>query len=432
MPEPAPSPALPPLDSRTLPNGLRVLSATMPHARSATVSFYLGAGSRYETLPQAGISHLVEHCCFKGTRRWPTARQISTAIEGVGGILNASTDRELTVYYAKVPGDHLPLALEIVVDIVLRPLFDAAEMEKERGVILEELAVVEDTPSQIVELLLDGLLWPDQALGRDVAGTPDSVRAITRDDALHYRHEQYGPANALVATAGAIEPERVAEAVAAATADWDYGAPGRWETVHLPQADQPRLRLHTKETEQAHLMIGLPGLRADHPDRYILGVLAAILGDGMSSRLFLNLREELGLAYDVYAYASNFRDTGALSVYLGVDPDNALQALAAALEELARLRQGVPAAELHKVQKYLKGRTLMNMEDTRAVSAWYGGQALLLDRTRSAEEVVAEIEAVRTDDLVRLAETMIREEQLYLAVVGPFESEAPFRDALHF
>ena len=424
-------PADPVLDQRVLANGLRVLTTPMPHSRSVTVSFYFGAGSRYEDPAEAGISHLVEHCCFKGSARWPTAPEISAVIEGVGGVLNAGTDREFTVYYAKVPRDHVDLALEVLADIVLRPLFDPAELEKERDVILEELAMVEDNPGQLAEVVLDALLWPGQALGRDVAGTPETVRAIPRDRAVAYRHAQYAPHNALVSIAGAIDPDAATAAVERFTAAWAHGAPGPPDRYRPPQAGAPRVRLHAKPSEQSHLMIGLPGVAADDPDRYALSLLTAVLGDGMSSRLFVSLREERALAYDVHAYASNLRDTGSLAIYLGVDPDNALAALAAALEELGRLREGVPPAELSKVREYLKGRMQLSMEDTRAVSSWYGGQALLLDRTRSVEEVVTKIQAVPAEELVRLAASLITDEALHLAVVGPFEAAEPFREALH-
>lgn len=427
----APATPDPLVDARVLPNGLRVLTSEMPHTRSATISFYVGAGSRYEAVTEAGVSHLVEHCCFKGSQRWPTAKEISETIEGVGGVLNAGTDREFTVYYAKVPADRLSLALDVIIDMVLRPIFDARELEKERNVILEELASVEDSPAQIAELELDGLLWPDQALGRDVAGTPESVKAIARERAMQYRSDQYTPRNALISVAGAVNADRVTEDVARMTEEWEYGSPGRWEAARPLATDSPRVRLHTKATEQAHVMIGLPGLSATDPDRYALSLLAGVLGDGMSSRLFVSLREELGLAYDVHAYAGNLRDTGACAIYLGVDPDNTMQALRAALDELGRLRGGIPEAELTKVREYIKGRMLLSMEDTRAVSSWYGGQAMLLDHTRSVDEVMAEIDAVSQEDLIRVGDAVIRDENLYLAVVGPFESDDPFREELH-
>ncbi len=422
------------LEPCTLANGLRVLTAVMPHSRSTTVSFYVGAGARYEQPAEAGISHLVEHVCFKGSERRRTAQQISEAIEGVGGVLNAGTDREFTVYYAKVPAAHLDLALDVVLDLVLRPLFDGDELEKERRVILEELAMVEDHPSQLVELALDGLLWPGQALGRDVAGTPDSVRSIPRDRAVSYRRDHYTPDNAVLAVAGAVDPQAVVDIVQAATERWDFGNPGpREQAASWPDA-QPagrRIGLRSKPTEQAHLMVGLPGLSLEDPDRYALGLLTGVLGEGMSSRLFVELREERALVYDVQAYATQLCDTGALSIYLGVDPDNALPAMEIALHELGRMRQGVPPAELAKIREYTKGRMLLNLEDTRAVSAWYGGQALLQRRMQSVEEIIAAIDAVTDDDLVRVADALIRDERLHLALVGPFETIDSFVPALH-
>ena len=284
----------------------------------------------------------------------------------------------------------------------------------------------------MADLALDALLWPGQALGRDVAGTPDSVRAISRDRAVAYRHDQYAPRNALVSIAGAVDSEAVAIALERSTAEWNHGSPGSSESYRSPSPGSPCVRLRPKPSEQAHLMIGLPGLSADDPDRFALSLLTTILGDGMSSRLFVSLREDRALAYDVHAYASNLSDTGSLTIYLGVDPDNALEALTAALKELDRLREGVPARELAKAREYLKGRMQVSMEDTRAVSSWYGSQALLLERTRTVDEVVGRIEVVSEEDLVRLADSLITDEALHLAVVGPFEAEEPFREALHF
>ncbi len=420
----------PVLDQRTLPNGMRLLTAPMPHTRSATISLYVGAGSRYEQPDQAGVSHIVEHLCFKGSEHWPTAQQISEAIEGVGGVLNAGTDRELTVYYAKVPRNHLPLALNLISDMVLRPRFNPAEMEKERNVILEELASVEDNPGQMAEVVLDRLLWPDQALGRDVAGTPESVQNIPLDAAISYRTNQYTPTNTLISVAGAVDADEVQTLAIEATEDWTFGSPSDWERVR-PDAGSSRIGLRYKEIEQAHLMVGFPGFSAQDPDRFALSLLMGALGDGMSSRLFVSLREDLGLAYDVHAFSSTLLDTGAAAIYLAVDPDNAMQALEATMAELSRIRAGIPAPELHKILEYTKGRMLLNMEDTRAVSAWYGGQALLLNRTRSVDEVVADLEAVSQEDLVRVADTLIRDECFRLSLVGPFDNDHRFADALH-
>ncbi len=417
-----------------LPNGLRVLTSEMAHSRSATVSFYAGAGSRYEQPKDAGISHIVEHACFKGSQARPMPEQISEAIEGTGGVLNAGTDRELTVFYAKVPAAHLSLALDVVLDLAIRPVFDAEAFEKERQVVLEELAMVEDQPSQLAELALDGLLWPADPLGRDVAGTPETVRAINRAGAVTYRRNQYTPANTLMSIAGAIDSEAAIETVTASTEDWEFGQPGDWQrTIALNTREATkRIAVRNKPTEQANVLVGLPGLSAQHPDRYALHLLISALGEGMSSRLFVELRERRGLAYDVQAYATHLRDTGALSVYLGVDPDNVNEAIRLTVRELGRLREGVSEAELTKVRESSKGRMLLSLEDTRAVSAWFGSQTLLHERAWSVEEVITNLDTVTRDDLARVAGDLMHEDQLLLAVVGPFASAEPFEALLRF
>ena len=329
-----------------------------------------------------------------------------------------------------MPRDHLELALGIVTDMVIHPLFDEAELEKERNVIVEELAAVEDSPAQLAELDLDSLLWPNHPLGRDIAGTPDTVKSIPHERVVNYHRRQYGPQNTLIAVAGAVEPNDISQSLESLTTNWTFDQPDTWTPVTPLPTNHERVHLRTKDTEQANVMIGLPGLDANHPDRYALSLIAGVLGEGMSSRLFLKIREELGLAYDVNAYASTMHDTGAFAIYLGVDPDNTMAAIRAALDELGHIRDGISAAELTKMREYIKGRMLLNMEDTRAVSSWYGAQTLLLNRTRSVDDVIADVEAVSLDDLARVANALIRDDALHLAVVGPFESDTPFRDAL--
>lgn len=418
-------------DRRVLPNGLRVLSTPMPHTRSVTVSFYVGAGSRYEPDRLAGVSHLVEHCVFKGSAARPQAADISMAIEGVGGVLNAATDREYTVYYAKTPAPQLDTALDVILDLVCRPIFDADELEKERKVILEELAAVEDSPAQLAGLAMDALLWADTPIGRDIAGTPDSVAAIPHADTVDYWRSQYAPANALISLAGALDPEDAAARVAEHTAGWDFGQPQPWAATPLA-ANGRRVAFRRKETEQTHLAIGLPGLSANHPDRFAMSLLVGILGDGMSSRLFIRVREELGLAYDVHAYNSSLHDSGAIYVYLAVDPEHAVEALRAALGELARMRDGVDADELERARRYVQGRMLLQLEDTRAVSGWNGHQELLRGEIKTVDEVAAAYEAVATEDLARIADQYIHEEALRLSIIGPHADPAPLETALRF
>ena len=413
----------------TFPNGLRVLSSSMPHTHSVSVSLYVGTGSRYERDEEAGLSHFLEHMLFKGTQKRPTAKEIAEAIDCVGGILNGGTDREYTVYYIKVARPHLELALDVLFDLVRRPLLHPDEVEKERQVVLEELAMVADSPPQLADLLLDSILWPDQPLGRDVAGTAESVAHISREMALNYLHRQYVPNNVVVALAGNVEHQGVVDAIWRALGDWPAGAPSSW----FPASDGPgpRCAVRYKATEQAHVSLALRGLPLNHPDRYALSFLSVILGEGMSSRLFLELREKRGLVYDVHSYVSQFLDTGAFTVYTGVDPKNAVEALQVVLAELARLRdEGPSGEELTKARELSKGRLLLRMEDTRSVSGWIGGQELLLGTVRSVEQAVAEMEAVTLEDVRRLSRELLVGEQLHLAVVGPYRSEKRFAPLL--
>ncbi|MEX0799663.1 MAG: pitrilysin family protein [Dehalococcoidia bacterium] len=408
-----------------LPNGLRILTSAMPTARSAAVSIYIGAGSRYERDEEAGLSHFLEHLLFKGTKKRPTAKEIAEAIDGVGGVMNGATDRELTVYYAKVARAHLDLALDVLIDLVRHPLMEAAEFEKERQVVLEELAMVEDSPQQLADLLLDSILWPEQPLGRDVAGTPESVSALTRDMTRRYLRRQYVANNVAVAVAGDIDHRNVVRAIREALGEWRNGEPKK--AFPARNSRGPQCAVQYKKTEQAHINVAVRGLSLTHPDRYPLGFLSIILGEGMSSRLFIELREKRGLVYDTHSYASHFQDTGAFVVYAGVDPKNAVEATSVIMSELARLRdEGPTAEELTKARELSRGRLLLRMEDTRAVSGWLGGQELLLGRVRSVDEAVREMEAVTLDDLRRVARELLVGEQLHLAVVGPYRSDKRF------
>ena len=411
-------------EKTTLANGLRILTAPMPHAYSVAIAIYVGAGSRYERKQKAGLSHFVEHLCFKGSQKRPTSKDISEAIDRVGGILNGATDRELTVYHCKVAAPHLPLALDVLVDMMLAPRFDPQEMEKERRVILEELAMINDTPSQLVDLVIDQALWADQPLGWDVAGTEESVKAITRRAALAYRARQYVPNNMVVSVAGNFDHRRLVDQVAAFWSDRPSGSPSSWFPVI--DGHGPRCALRYKKSEQAHLCLAVRGLSLHHPDRHALTLLSLILGEGMSSRLFLELRERLGLVYDVHSYASHFLDSGAFTVYAGVDPARTVDAIKVILGELMRLRDGVEEEELVKVKELAKGRLLLRLEDSRNVAGWLGGQEFLLGEVRTPDQVVELLEAVTVQDVQRVARDLLVDDQLHMALVGPFRSDRRF------
>jgi predicted Zn-dependent peptidase len=391
----------------------------------------IGAGSRYESNELAGVSHFLEHLPFKGTKHWPTARQVSEAIEGVGGLMNAATEREMTVFWCKVAKPHFPQAFAVVLDLVINPLLDPQEMEKEREVIQEELRMSNDYPSFRVDLLIDEALWPDQAMGRDVGGTPESVASISLENIRQYMECQYNPANTVVSVAGNITHQEVVEQVAAATAHWAPQEPMGWEPVSngLPG---PVVRVEQRRTDQSHLCLGLPGLSLSDSDRYALTMLNVALGDGMSSRLFLNLRERQGLAYEVHSSVEYFRDCGSLVVYCGVDPRKSHEAVQAVVSELKGMHRGVPPQELAKAKEYCKGRLLLRMEDSRAVAAWLGAQELLEGQVTPVEDVVQHIDAVTPEDIARVAQRLLTEDKLNLAVVGPHRSDKPFRKLLRF
>ena len=408
-----------------LPNGLRLITAPMPQARSVAISLYVGAGSRYEKREAAGVSHFVEHLCFKGTAKRPTAQLISEAIDGVGGILNAATDREYTVFYAKVARPHLDVALDVLCDLVQTPLFDATELEKERKVVLEELAAVADSPGQQADLLLDELLWPAQPLGWDIAGTKESIEGLTRDVVVDYVRRQYVPNNMVIAVAGNVSEDEVAALLAPTLGAAVAGTPEAWSPAQNG-VQAPGCALRFKRTEQTHIALGLHGLPLDHPDRYALDLLSVLFGESMSSRLFLELRERLGLCYDVHSYVTHFLDAGSFGVYAAVDPANGHKAVGALMLELRRLTEGIPEGELHKAKELAKGRMLLRLEDTRAVSGWLGGQEILTGEILSPEEVVARLEAVTPADLTRVIAGLLRRDALKLAVVGPHRSERRF------
>ena len=378
----------------------------------------VGAGSRYESDELAGVSHFIEHLPFKGTESWPTARAVSEAIEGVGGVMNASTDREMTVFWCKVARLHYKTAFAVLMDMVLNSRLDPEEVEKEREVIQEELRMTYDQPSYRVDLLIDEAMWPDQAMGRDVGGTLETVADIQQKDIREYMHQQYNPANTVVAVAGNVTHEEVVDMLAETTRDWKPLESLDWELA-TDNVEGPLVKVERRHSDQTHLCLGVPGLSLTHPDRYAFNLMNTILGDGMSSRLFLNLREEQGLAYDVHSSSSNYRDTGALVVYCGVEPSKTNDAVKTIVKEFQGMHQAPSEQELNKAREYSKGRLLLRMEDTRAVASWLGAQELLQDSVRTPEEVVESLDAVTPADIARVAKNFLNDDKMRLAVVGP-------------
>jgi predicted Zn-dependent peptidase len=393
------------------------------------INYFIGAGSRYETEEQAGISHFIEHVCFKGTAKRPTSTEIATVIEGVGGMLNAGTDKELTIYWCKVAQPHFGSALDVMSDILLNSKFDPAEIEKERQVIIEEINMSLDSPAQRVSMLIDELMWPGHPLGRDIAGSKESVAAISREMMLDYLAGQYQPANAVLSIAGNIEQQETVEAVSKATAGWSKRQPpARYMPYHGNTGR--RVLIEKRETEQTQLCLALPGLSITHPERFKLDLLNIILGEGMSSRLFIEIRDKLGLAYSIQSYAEHFLDTGAMTISAGVDNKNLAVAVKAIIEELTRLKEKIPEAELNKAKELFKGRILLRMEDNRSVSGWMGSQEILTGEILTVDEVITIIDAITAGELQQIAGELIVGDRLRLAAVGPIDPDGPWEELL--
>jgi predicted Zn-dependent peptidase len=420
-------------DLTTLTNGLRVLTVTLPEARSVSLGVFLGVGSRHESEAMAGASHFIEHMMFKGTEHRPTALAIAEAIEGRGGIFNASTGLEMTLYWAKVAAVHLPEALDVMSDMLLHATFDPAEIEKERAVISEEISYTLDTPDSLVQILVNQLQWPNHPLGRDIAGTQESVATLSRDSLLAYMGDHYRPGETLLGLAGLVDHKQTVAWAESQLCAWEPGPSVPWEPAP-PDHQGPSLRVEFKATEQAHLSFSFAGLSRNDPDRFALRLLNVILGEGMRSRLFQKVREQLGLAYSVDSYVSTLQDTGTVGMYAGVGAGRAEEAITAILDELDRLRQEpVPGDEMEKALEFTKGRLALSMEDSFTVAAWYARQQLFGMEVLEPEEVVARFEAVQAEDIQRLAQALFQEEKLHLAIVGPFSQNGErLRQAIRF
>lgn len=412
----------------TLSNNLRVLMVPSHAFQSVSMGIFVKVGARYEPANLSGMSHFIEHMLFKGTKNRPSARQIAEAIEGIGGDSNAYTGPETTVYYAKVAAAQVNVAIDFLTDLLRNSLFTAADIKKERRVIGEEINMVFDSPDEWLDVVIDEVLWPDHPLGQSVTGTAASLRNINRTALISFFETAYHPGNLVVALGGAFDPEQVIPEIDARLGDWPAQAPPPFEPAPPPASDI-RYRIEDRAIEQGHLCLALPGLPRNHPDRYALSVLNTLLGDGMSSRLFLSIREEKGLAYAVDSGINLLQDTGSLTIYAGVDPRRAAEALQAILIELKQLcDHPIPAQELRKAKEYVKGRMVLGLEDTYSQAAWVAYQALYQTAIKSPADALAAYEAVTGEAISALVERLIAPGRYSLAAIGPFgQGEALIR-----
>jgi predicted Zn-dependent peptidase len=410
-----------------LDNGLRVITSTMSNSRSVCVAVLVGTGSCYETKEQAGISHFAEHLLFKGTERRPTSREITQDIEGVGGIINGGTDKEITVYWCKVASPHFSIALDVLSDLLLNSRLDSQDIEKERQVIMEEIKMNLDTPQQRVNVLIDELLWPEQPLGREVIGYKDTVSSLTRELLLDYLARRYVANNVVLSVAGNIQHKEAMAQIEPLFTKW---AAGKLAADYATSDEQTaaRLRIEPKDIEQAHICLAVHGFSRSHPQRFAIDLLNTVLGGGMSSRLFLEIRERRGLAYDIHSYTEHFLNSGSFGVYAGVDPDKAQTAVAAILEELSKVRQGIPTGELTRAKELSKGRLYLRFEDSQSVALWYGSQEILLQQILDIDDVVSIVDAITVNHLQEVAQEILTDCGLNLAVTGPVKEDGRIKE----
>lgn len=406
-----------------LDNGLRVITSTMPHSHSVCLVVLVGTGSCYETKEEAGISHFAEHLFFKGTQRRPTSKEVTEDIEGIGGIINGGTDKEVTVLWSKVASPHFPVALDVLSDILLNSRFEVTDIEKERQVIIEEINMNLDIPHHRVNMLIDELLWPEQPLGREITGYKETVSALTRQQLLDYVGRRYMPNNTVLSVAGNIQHE---QAVAQIRRIFDAWAPQELATSYVTNNTQTeaRLRIEPKDIEQAHLCLAVHGFSRSHPQRFTIDLLNTVLGGGMSSRLFTEIRERRGLAYDIHSYTEHFLNSGSFGVYAGVDPGRLETAVSAILEELSKVRQGISSQELTRAKELSKGRLHLRFEDTQSVALWYGSQEILLKQILDIDDVISIVDAITIDQLRAVAEEILTSSGLNLAATGPFGDDS--------
>ncbi len=413
----------------TFDNGLRLVTVSMPHAYSISTGVYLAIGSRYEETHLEGASHFIEHMLFKGTERRPSPRHIAQAVESVGGDINASTGRELTTYYARVSRDHLHVAADVLVDMLRNSRFSPSDMERERQVITEEINESLDVPDDLAYMQYQGLLWPNHPLAHDIAGSRESVHGMSRDDLLGYMQQGYTPERTVFSVAGAITHLQVRDLLEPMLGDWSAT-----DDVRLAPARPlkgPIARAMHRPVEQCHLLLGTRAPSRFEQERFAFSILNIILGDGMSSRLFTEIREELGLAYSIYAYGSHLADTGAFAVYAGVDSTRVHDAIHAILGQLHRLREEpVSADELAMTKAYARGRTLLRLEDSGANASWVGSQLALSEGILTPDEVLTRLDSVTAEDIQAVARRLFRDDTLVMSLVGPVDESADWASLL--
>jgi predicted Zn-dependent peptidase len=384
-----------------LPNGLTLVTESMPHVRSVAIGVWLKRGSRHESTAQTGISHFIEHMVFKGTKN-RSAEVIAAQVDSIGGHMDAFTAKEYASFHLKVLDEHLPLAVDILGDIAMNPLFDPSEMTKEKKVIFEEINMVEDTPDDLVMELLTEAFWPNHPLGRPILGTKKSVSRFKRDELADFFHDVYRPKNILVSAAGHLDHKGATELIRRHFGELKPGGAGG--NGGPPRPAWKIVTRSKKELEQVHLCLAVPGFPQTHPDRYGMYIMNTVLGGSMSSRLFQNVREKRGLVYSISSGVTSYSDAGVLTVYAGTSLDSVDEVVRLTIEEFRRMKgDRLPAEELRRAKDHLKGSLMLSLENTGSRMSHLARQEIYFGRRFSLDEILGGIEAVTEDDVCRIA-----------------------------
>lgn len=414
----------------TLPNQLRLLTIPMPGAQSVTVLVLVAAGSRFEPAAKAGLSHFLEHMFFKGTKKRPRPEQIAETIDALGGEISAYTAKDHAGYFAQVAARHLEIPLELFADILNRSTFPVKEIEKEKGTILEEMKLYEDTPFWLAPRVFGELLYGQSNLGRRIIGTPQTLRDLAQADFKNYLSARYRPNNIVLGVAGRLDPQKVQVLVQKYFGQMAEKTVENFSPVEIKQT-RPQVKILHKKTQQAHLILGFRGLAREDPDRYALSIINAVLGANMSSRLFVQVRERRGLAYYIKTGADAYAETGSFAASAGCDLKKVEETVKVILGEFNQLAQkGVTARELAKAKEYLKGKLALELEDSESVAGFYSAQALLEKEIKTPNEIISRFEAVANTHIKQLARKLFISNNLNLALIGPFKNKEKFAKIL--
>jgi len=405
-----------------LPNGVRILTEEIDHVRSVAVGVWVGAGSRNETPGYEGISHFIEHMFFKGTEN-RTARQLAESLEAVGGQLNAFTTKEFTCYYAKVLDEDISLAIDVLKDMFFNSRFDNKEIEKEKNVVIEEIKMYQDTPDELIHDLFSQYVWNGHPLGKPILGVEETINGLTRDKIQHYLETRYTPDEVVIAVAGKIKHEDIVKQL---SVFGDFQRKKEKLDLGEPRGSIVRKALG-KDTEQMHVVMGVPGLGQEDEDMYVLHILNNILGGGLSSRLFQEIREQRGLAYSVYSYHSTYVDTGLFGIYAGTSPGKAEEVIQCVLDEMNTIKaQGITEDELIRTKAQIKGNLYLGLESVSSRMSRLGKTELSFGRVKTAEEAVEKLEKVTLDDIKRVMDRLWIKDRISILTLGQKDFKADF------